>query len=62
LLYVRHPSSQRHDPRALSSEHPDSPERIMAIEAAIAQSDLAPLTRIGAPPGTGAHLGHFWSL
>ena len=49
VLFVHHPSSQRHDPTALSPEHPDSPARIAAIEAAVAQSQLAPMRRLSAP-------------
>ncbi len=49
LLFIHHPSSLRHDPRALSPDHPDSPIRLRAIEAAIAASDLPPLTRLIAP-------------
>ncbi|MGP0050455.1 MAG: hypothetical protein ACLPZR_16610 [Solirubrobacteraceae bacterium] len=57
MLYVHHPSSQRPDPRALSPEHPDSPARIMTIDAAIAQSDLPPLMRICAPQASDDELG-----
>jgi acetoin utilization deacetylase AcuC-like enzyme len=35
VLYIRHPSSLEHDPTLLSPEHPDTPERIEAIEAAM---------------------------
>jgi acetoin utilization deacetylase AcuC-like enzyme len=38
MLYLRHPSSLEHDPTVLSPEHPDTPERIGAIEAAMAAS------------------------
>jgi len=37
MLYFRHPSSLEHDPRLLSPDHPDAPERIGAIESAMAQ-------------------------
>jgi acetoin utilization deacetylase AcuC-like enzyme len=37
MLYFRHPSSLAHDPGAFSPKHPDSPERIRAIETAIAR-------------------------
>ena len=37
MLYFRHPSSLDHDPRLLSPDHPDTPERISAIEAAMSQ-------------------------
>ena len=36
MLYFRHPSSLEHDPRLLSPGHPESPERIRAIERAFA--------------------------
>jgi len=36
LLYFRNPSSLEHDPRLLSPDHPDTPERIVAIETAMA--------------------------
>jgi acetoin utilization deacetylase AcuC-like enzyme len=49
MLYLHHPSSLRHDPRAQSPDHPDSPLRLEAIEAAIAASALPPLTRLAAP-------------
>ncbi|HET6870423.1 MAG TPA: histone deacetylase [Solirubrobacteraceae bacterium] len=38
VLYLRHPSSLEHDPTVLSPEHPDTPERISAIETAMAAS------------------------
>jgi len=37
MLYFRHPSSLEHDPRLLSPDHPDTPERIVAIETAMAR-------------------------
>ena len=52
MLYLHHTSSSTHDPRALSPEHPDSPLRIQAIENAIAESTLPPLTRLSAPAAT----------
>jgi acetoin utilization deacetylase AcuC-like enzyme len=51
MLYFRHPSSVEHDPRALSPDHPDTPERILAIEAA-----LPPLEWREAPAATEAEL------
>jgi acetoin utilization deacetylase AcuC-like enzyme len=50
MLVFHHPSSERHDPRAASPDHPDSPERITAIEAALAVSGS--LERIPAPAAT----------
>lgn len=35
MLYFRHPSSLEHDPSVLSPDHPDTPERIGLIEAAM---------------------------
>ena len=37
MLYFHHPSSLEHDPSLLSLDHPDTPERIGAIEAALSQ-------------------------
>ena len=37
MLYFHHPSSLEHDPRLLSPDHPDTPERISAIETAMAE-------------------------
>ncbi len=36
-LYLHHPSSLEHDPRLLSPGHPDTPERIEVLEAALAE-------------------------
>ncbi|HZE05283.1 MAG TPA: histone deacetylase, partial [Solirubrobacteraceae bacterium] len=35
MLYVHHPASLEHDPRAYLPEHPDVPERVDAIERAM---------------------------
>ena len=37
MLYFHHPSSLAHDPSVLSPDHPDTPERITAVEAAMSQ-------------------------
>ena len=37
MLYFRHPSSLAHDPSVQCLDHPDTPERIAAIEAAMSQ-------------------------
>jgi acetoin utilization deacetylase AcuC-like enzyme len=37
MLYFRHPSSLAHDPTVQCLDHPDAPERISAIEAAMSQ-------------------------
>ena len=55
MLYLHHPASLRHDPQALSPDHPDHPGRLEAIEAAVQHADLT-LTRIAAPAATEAEL------
>ena len=35
MLYFHHPASLAHDPSLLSPDHPDAPERITAVEAAM---------------------------
>lgn len=52
MLYLRHPSSLEHDPTVLSPEHPDTPERIAAIEAAMAASEWLGCEVREAPPAT----------
>ena len=52
MLYFHHPSSRAHDPRALSRDHPDAPERVEAIETALARLDWPGLERREAPPAT----------
>ena len=49
MLYLHHPASLRHDPRALSPDHPDAPERLAAIESAISDAELDALDRLPAP-------------
>ncbi|MGZ4272613.1 MAG: histone deacetylase family protein [Solirubrobacteraceae bacterium] len=56
MLYLHHPASLRHDPRALSPDHPDDPRRLEAIEAAIADARLEGLRRDVAPRATEAEL------
>ena len=43
MLYLHHPSSLEHDPGAHVDEHPDTPERIRAIEAALATAQAGGL-------------------
>ncbi|HET8976925.1 MAG TPA: histone deacetylase [Solirubrobacteraceae bacterium] len=52
VLFFHHPSSRRHDPRALAPDHPDSPERVAAIEAALGVARPAGLRQIAAPAAT----------
>ena len=56
MLYVRHASSLEHDPRALAPEHPDTPERIEAIEAAMQAADWLGCERLEAPPASESEL------
>jgi acetoin utilization deacetylase AcuC-like enzyme len=56
LLYLRHPSSLEHDPTVLSPEHPDTPERVGAIEAAMAASGWLGCEVREAPAATGRDL------
>jgi acetoin utilization deacetylase AcuC-like enzyme len=51
VLYLDHPASLRHDPQALSPDHPDHPRRLEAIEEALRATELE-LTRIAAPAAT----------
>ena len=50
MLYVHHPSSLEHDPRAFFPDHPDSPERITAIEAALESTGWVGCSRVQAQP------------
>ena len=56
VLYIHHPASLRHDPQALSPEHPDHPQRLHAIEAAISAAGLDNLRRLMAPAATETEL------
>lgn len=56
MLYLRHPSSLEHDPTLLSPEHPDTPERISAIESAMAASGWLGCDVREAPPATESEL------
>jgi acetoin utilization deacetylase AcuC-like enzyme len=56
VLYFHHPSSLEHDPRASAPHHPDSPERIEAIEAALAAGGAVTWERRLAPAATEAVL------
>ncbi|HZE07037.1 MAG TPA: histone deacetylase, partial [Solirubrobacteraceae bacterium] len=52
MLFFHHPSSRRHDPRALAPDHPDSPERVAAIEAALRVARPDGLREVAAPAAT----------
>jgi acetoin utilization deacetylase AcuC-like enzyme len=49
VLYFHHPSSLEHDPRVLFPGHPDSPERIEAIESVLASAGWPGCVRVDAP-------------
>ncbi len=52
MLFVDHPACLEHDPRAHMPAHPDSPERLVAIESALTDRDWLGATRRLAPPAT----------
>jgi acetoin utilization deacetylase AcuC-like enzyme len=49
VLYFSHPSSLEHDPRGQLPGHPDTPERLVAIETALAARDWLGWERREAP-------------
>jgi acetoin utilization deacetylase AcuC-like enzyme len=49
MLYFSHPSSLEHDPREWMPGHPDTPERLVAIERALAERDWLDWERREAP-------------
>jgi acetoin utilization deacetylase AcuC-like enzyme len=49
-LYFSHPACLEHDPRVQMPEHPDTPERLEAIEQALAVNDWMGWERREAPP------------
>jgi acetoin utilization deacetylase AcuC-like enzyme len=49
-LYLSHPACLEHDPRAHMQEHPDTPERLEAIERTLAGQDWLGWERRAAPP------------
>jgi acetoin utilization deacetylase AcuC-like enzyme len=52
MLYFSHPSSLEHDPRQGLPGHPEQPERLRAIEAALAERDWLGWERREAPRAT----------
>jgi acetoin utilization deacetylase AcuC-like enzyme len=48
-LYFHHPASLEHDPRVHMPGHPDTPERLLAIESRLAHCDWAGWRRREAP-------------
>ena len=55
-VYVRHHSSLEHDPSEQLAEHPDTPERIVAIESEMASLDWLGFDVLDAPVVTDAAL------
>jgi acetoin utilization deacetylase AcuC-like enzyme len=62
VLYIHHPSSQQHDPRVLSPDHPDNPARVKAIEAAMASADWLGCRLKEAPSASEQELGLVHSI
>jgi acetoin utilization deacetylase AcuC-like enzyme len=55
-LYFSHPACLEHDPRVHSPAHPDTPERLLALQAALAQRDWLGWERRAAPAASVAQL------
>jgi acetoin utilization deacetylase AcuC-like enzyme len=55
-LYFSHPACLEHDPRVHMPEHPDTPERLLAIERELAARDWLGWQRREAPPASDAEL------
>ncbi len=55
-LYFSHPACLEHDPRVYMPEHPDTPERVEAIERALAAESWLGWERREAPPARVAQL------
>ena len=45
-VYLRHAACLEHDPRLLSPGHPDTPERLLALERALGERDWLGWTRV----------------
>jgi acetoin utilization deacetylase AcuC-like enzyme len=56
VLLFHHQSSLHHDPRALSPDHPDRPERLHAIQAALTEAGWLGCELVQAPAATPAQL------
>jgi acetoin utilization deacetylase AcuC-like enzyme len=55
-LYFQHPACLEHDPRVHMPEHPDTPERLEAIERMLAEHNWLGWERRAAPPAEVAQL------
>ncbi len=51
-VYYSHPACMAHDPREFSPGHPDTPERLIALERALAERDWLGWERREAPAAT----------
>jgi acetoin utilization deacetylase AcuC-like enzyme len=56
VLYFSHPACLRHDPAQVMPGHPERPERLLAIERALAERDWLGWQRREAPPASEAEL------
>ena len=56
MLYFSHPACLEHDPRQRLPGHPESPERLRAIEAALGERDWLGWERREAPAASAAEL------
>jgi len=55
-LYFSHPVCLEHDPRELSPHHPDTPERLIVLEHALAEREWLGWERRAAPPAAAEQL------
>ncbi len=55
-LYYSHPACLEHDPRLISPRHPDTPERLLALEGALEEQDWLGWERRRAPAADPAQL------
>ncbi len=55
-LYFSHPACLEHDPRVHSPGHPDTPERLVALEQALGERDWLGWERREAPPAEESRL------
>ncbi len=56
MLYLHHRSSLEHDPRALSPEHPDTPTRLVHLEAVLAEAGWLGCQHVQAPAASESEL------
>jgi acetoin utilization deacetylase AcuC-like enzyme len=57
MLYFNHPASLEHDPREQIPGHPDTPERLLAVEALLAERGWLGWERRAAPAASEEQLG-----